>query len=101
MGQKIFHDFDFSDFWDDDDYSLKEYVEEKPTDELIHSIEEELGFKLPASYIELMKIHNGGTPKNCCFPTTETTSWSEDHCAITGIIWGCHLIHNNKNHWLR
>lgn len=41
MGQKIFHDFDFSDFWDDNDYSLNEYIEEKPTDELIHSIEEE------------------------------------------------------------
>lgn len=86
MGQKIFHDFDFLDFWDDNNYSLKEYVEDKPTDILIHSIEEELGFKLPASYIELMKIHNGGTPKNCCFPTTERTSWSENHCAITGIM---------------
>jgi hypothetical protein len=86
MKQKIFHDFDFSDFWDDSDYSLKEYVEDSPSDELIHSIEQELGFKLPTSYIELMKIHNGGTPKNCCFPTSERTSWAEDHCAISGIM---------------
>jgi len=86
MERKIFHDFDFSDFWDDNDYSLKEYVDESPSDELVHSIEQELGFKLPASYIELIKIHNGGTPKNCCFPTLERTSWAEEHCAITGIM---------------
>lgn len=30
MEQKIFHDFDFSDFWDDTEYSLKEYVEDSP-----------------------------------------------------------------------
>lgn len=86
MKQEIFHDFDFSDFWDDNEYSLKEYVDESPSDELIRSIEQELDFKLPASYIELMKIHNGGTPKNCCFPTSERTSWAETHCAITGIM---------------
>ncbi len=86
MIKKIFQDFDFSDFWDDTEYSLKEYVDESPTDELILSIEQELGYKLPASYIELMKLHNGGTPKNCCFPTTERTSWAENHCAITGIM---------------
>lgn len=86
MEQKIFRDFDFSDFWDDTEYSLREYVEDTPSNELILSIENELGFKLPASYIELMKLHNGGTPKKCCFPTSERTSWAEDHCAITGIM---------------
>lgn len=86
MEQKIFYDFDFSDFWDDSDYSLKDYVEEKPSDEIISSIESELGFKLPASYIELMKMHNGGVPKNSCFPTTERTTWAADHIAITGIM---------------
>lgn len=86
MEQKIFHDFDFSGFWDDSEYSIKEYVGEFPTDELILSVEKELGYKLPASYIELMKLHNGGTPKNYCFPTIESTSWAEDHCAITGIM---------------
>ena len=86
MERKIFHDFDFSDFWDDSEYSINEYVGEFPTDELILSVEKELDYKLPASYIELMKLHNGGTPKNCCFPTIESTSWAEDHCAITGIM---------------
>jgi hypothetical protein len=86
MVQKIFHDFDFSGFWDDNEYSLKEYVDESPTDELIKSIEFELGYKLPASYIELMKVHNGGIPNKTCFPTAERTSWAKDHCAITGIM---------------
>lgn len=86
MTNKIFHDFDFSDFWDDSDYSLEAYVEQSPTDELIYAVEQELGYKLPASYIELMKRHNGGIPKNTCFPTTTATSWAEDHIAITDIM---------------
>ena len=59
---KPFENFDFSHFWDDDEYSLEEYVGKEPTDEEIESIEKELGYKLPTSYIELVKIHNGGTP---------------------------------------
>lgn len=86
MTNKIFHDFDFSDFWNDSDYSLKEYVEKSPTDKLIDAVEQELGYKLPASYIELMKLHNGGIPKNTCFPTATETSWAEDHIAITSIM---------------
>lgn len=86
MKNIIFKDFDFSKFWNDSEYSLKEYVEKKPTDELIKSIEQELGYKLPDSYIELMKSHNGGIPNNTCFPSEKSTSWAEDHIAITGIM---------------
>lgn len=84
-GDTPFEDFDFTGFWDDNAYALKEYVSEPPTDELIASVEEELGYKLPASYIWLMKQHNGGMPVNTCYPTDEPTSWAEDHVAITGI----------------
>ena len=80
-----FANFDLSDFWDNSDYALKEYVSEPPTDVLINSIEQELGYRLPASYIALMKGQNGGIPKNRSFPTTERTSWAENHVAITGI----------------
>lgn len=96
MELKMFKDFDFSDFWDDSEYSLKEYVEEIPTDELIKSVEQELGYKLPVSYIELMKLHNGGIPINACFPTEEPTSWANDHVAITGIM----AIGRNKTYSL-
>ena len=76
---KPFENFDWSNFWDDDDYSLKEYVGKEPTDEEIKEIEEELGYKLPQSYIELVKKHNGGTPFATLFRNDETSVY------ITGI----------------
>ncbi|MBC8584801.1 immunity protein Imm33 domain-containing protein [Youxingia wuxianensis] len=85
-GAVPFEGFDFTNFWDDNEYALKEYVSDPPSDELITSVEEELGYKLPASYIWLMKRHNGGIPVNDCYPTDEPTSWAEDHVAITGIL---------------
>lgn len=86
MKQKIFEYFDFTDFWDDSDYSKKNYIEDYPSDELIVSIEAELGYKLPASYIELMKTHNGGQVFKSCHPMEERTSWATDHIAIEGIL---------------
>ncbi len=85
-GAAPFEGFDFTNFWDDNEYALKEYVSGLPSDELIASVEEELGYKLPAAYIWLMKQHNGGIPVNDCYPTDEPTSWAEDHVAITGIL---------------
>lgn len=85
--QKIpFSDMSLLDFWEDSEYARTSYQCEPPTDELIDSIEKELGYKLPASYIYLMKQQNGGVPRNTCFPTEEPTSWAEDHIAITGIM---------------
>lgn len=84
--QKMFKGFDFTNFWEDSAYALKEYVSASPSDELITSIEQELGYKLPPSYIWLMKQHNGGIPANTCFPTDKPTSWAGDYVAITGIF---------------
>ena len=75
-----------TDFWGDSDYARESYQSEPPTDELITSIEKEVGYKLPSSYIQLMKQQNGGVPKNTNFPTEEATSWAEDHIAISGIL---------------
>ncbi|WP_088825632.1 MULTISPECIES: SMI1/KNR4 family protein [Listeria] len=64
-----------------------EYQDAYPTDEIIQEIEAELGFKLPASYIYLMRhAQNGGIPCKDSFPTNEATSWSEDSIVITGIM---------------
>lgn len=82
----MFDKFDFTQFWSDSDYAIKAYLEKTPTDELILELEQELGYKLPASYIWLMKQHNGGIPVNKCFPTNEPTSWAKDHIAIEGIM---------------
>lgn len=86
QGKKPFEDFDFTDFWDDNDYSMEEYVSSPPSNELIAEIQSALGYKLPESYISLMKMHNGGIPKFTCFKTDIPTSWAEDHVAITGIF---------------
>ncbi|MHC4176130.1 MAG: SMI1/KNR4 family protein, partial [Planctomycetota bacterium] len=83
---KVFDDFDLSDFWEDSEYARESYVGSPPSDELIASIETELGVRLPASYVELMKMQNGGIPRNRCFPTKVPTSWAEDHVAISGIL---------------
>jgi hypothetical protein len=62
-------------------------------DETIEAVEKALGYKLPASYLRLLWLRNGGYPKNFCFPTTATTSWANDHIQITtlygvGTNWG-------------
>ena len=81
MSANIFSDFDFSSFW------LSDYQSEAfPSDDLILSIEQELGYKLPTSYIDFMRYQNGGKPRNRCYPTTESTSWSGDHSAISNIM---------------
>jgi hypothetical protein len=59
--KRPFDGFDFEGFWADDPYSLEKYVEPPPSDELIASIEQELGgYRLPAAYVDLARRHNGG-----------------------------------------
>ena len=83
---KMFKGFDFTDFWTEDEvHDWDDYMESTPSDELIAELEEELGYKLPGSYIWLMKQHNGGEPRNTAFPTKKPTSWADDHIAIQGI----------------
>ena len=81
----MFEGFDFINFWEASAYAEETYESFPPSDELITSVERELGYKLPASYIWLMKQHNGGVPVNTCFPTDTPTSWADDHVAIEGI----------------
>lgn len=81
-----FEGFDLSNFWEDSDYGRREYVAPPASDDLIAEIEQELGYRLPASYIALMKTQNGGIPKNTCCPTTSRTSWADDHIEICGIF---------------
>lgn len=75
-------------FWDDDPLALEEYVDEAPSDALIASIENELGYKLPASYIALMKRHNGGIPYATCYPLPAelAKNHDQDYIEITGFL---------------
>lgn len=80
-----FADFDLSDFWKDSDYARQKYVGPSFTDLDVARVEKELGYKLPKSYITLMRTQNGGIPKRTDHKTSEGTSWAEDRIAITGI----------------
>jgi hypothetical protein len=79
-------DFDPSTFWEDSDYAAEAHTEPAPSNELIARVEADLGYRLPAFYVALMRVRNGGIPRNTCFPTTEATSWADDHIAITSIV---------------
>jgi len=80
-----FDDFDVEAFWEPSEYADQEYVDDPPTEEQVAGVERQLGYKLPRSYVELMKRQNGGIPTRTCHRTAEATSWAEDHIAITGI----------------
>ena len=80
----VFGNFDITDFWDNT--GADDYIEKALTDKMVTSVEEKIGYKLPQTYIELMKAQNGGTPKLTNHRMKKPTSWAEDHIAITGIF---------------
>lgn len=84
--KKPFSDFDLNLFWKDSDYAREAYISPTPSDKLIKSIEDELGYKFPSSYVHFMKHQNGGIPIDTAFPTKTPTSWAENHVAISGFL---------------
>jgi hypothetical protein len=82
----ILSDDDLAGFWEDSDWARGAYVGEPLTEEQIVSVEAELAVRLPDSYLELLSTQNGGVPRKRCFPTTEATSWADDHVAISGVF---------------
>jgi hypothetical protein len=85
MMAKIFADFNEVAFWERSEYAIREYIGAPLTDTVLVAVERELGYKLPASYVELMRFQNGGIPVRTSHRTKEPTSWAQDHIAITGI----------------
>jgi hypothetical protein len=79
-------DMDPQEWWVDSASALREYVGLTPTDVLVASVEDELGRRLPPSYLAMMRRHNGGIPRLSCFPTVTPTTWAEDHVAVTGVF---------------
>lgn len=70
MQKSILDNFNNEEFWESDSYA-KEYICESLTDEMIKEAEEKLGYKLPKSYIKLLKYQNGGIPNNTCHKDSE------------------------------
>ena len=81
----IFADFDFAAFWEPSVYANREYVGSPVTNAMVQRVETALGYKLPESYLEFMRHQNGGIPYATNHRTKESTSWAEDHVAITGM----------------
>jgi hypothetical protein len=92
----MYGDFDLTNFWDRSDYANREYVDGVPNRLAIGTVQEKLGYTLPAAYIELCHHQNGGTPRKTCIRSSSRTSWAEDHVAITGI----YSIGNRKRYSL-
>ncbi len=86
--KKPFQNFDFDSFWENSDYATKSYVGAEFTEKMLEDCESTLGYRLPKSYIRLLKSQNGGIPINTNSPAEEETSWAEDHVALTG-VFGC------------
>ena len=76
---------DLSNFWNDSEDALEQYVSEPPTEDLIASVEMELVFKLPTFYKQMMKIHNGGIPHQTYYPITGDNAEANSFIAISGI----------------
>ncbi|MCW7471830.1 SMI1/KNR4 family protein [Leptospira kanakyensis] len=81
----FFKNVDFDNFWEDSEYANENYVSETLTLDNIEEAELTLGYKLPKSYIHLMKNQNGGIPKNTCFPTQEKNGYADGYIQISGI----------------
>jgi hypothetical protein len=84
--QRIFLGVDLNTFWDDNEYAFSAYIDVDPSTALIASVEAELGYRLPASYVALMRSHNGGMLHHTCCPAPSRTTWAEDHVAVDGIM---------------
>ncbi|WP_172205419.1 SMI1/KNR4 family protein [Niveibacterium sp. COAC-50] len=80
-----FSGFDLSNFWEDSDFARSAYVGPMFNEHDLAAFEGELGYKLPSSYIALMRSQNGGIPRLSKYRTSERTSWADDHVALTGI----------------
>lgn len=78
-----FEDVDLDGLFDDGQETG--YTEPPPSDELIESIEVELGYTLPSAYVELARYRNGGGLHRAAFPMSQPTGWADDHIMVTGI----------------
>jgi hypothetical protein len=88
---------DAPDFWadapDDRDGEIPpwhEYVGPPLTDDLVLTAEQALGYKLPAAYLDLLRIQNGGLPRRRSVPI------GQDRVEVTGLfgVGGWHGIDN-------
>lgn len=69
--------FDPHQFWSPDS------SENPPlTDDMLKVAEASLGVRLPAEYISLLRIQNGGYTHGFGFPMSRPTKWADDHVPL-------------------
>lgn len=72
--------FDPNKFWSDNFYDHP-----RLTDEMVIEIEKMLGLRLPAEYIDLLRIQNGGYTLGFGHPMSVETTWSENHVPLNDL----------------
>ena len=80
------NDMDFTDFWHDTRESERRHICPPADYREVRDVEKELGVKLPASYVELMKKHNGGLVNRCWFPARTPAKGFSDYIQITDFL---------------
>jgi hypothetical protein len=67
-------------------FESSDYYTGRQLDEaMVRRAEEDLGLRLPRSYVEVLFTRNGGTLRRRCFPTNFPTSWAGDHFEVKGL----------------
>jgi hypothetical protein len=85
-GTDLLADIDPAEFWDDSTAAARSYVSPAPDEGVIAQVQAELGYRLPRSYISMMRRHNGGLLRRSCASANSRTTWADDHVAINGIF---------------
>jgi hypothetical protein len=70
-------------FWDK---KFDKNIPKKLTNEMVKNAEEKLKYKLPLSYIELLKNHNGGYPLNTYFQIKDNKFGQNNYIEIVKIF---------------
>ena len=71
---------DKNDFWGSNYYNHPPLSEE-----VIELAESRLQVKLPGSYVDLLRVQNGGYTSGFVHPMSEPTRWSADHVPVFGL----------------
>lgn len=59
--------------------------EDPLTDEVLRTVEEQLGHQLPTAYIALARRHNGGRFARDAHPAPSRTTWAEGHVGVISL----------------
>ena len=91
----------WSDFFDESNY----FTGPPLTEGMIRAAEAQLGYKLPACYLRLLRVKNGGSPKRKCYPTGQP-GWADDHVEVSAIrgiggTWGIDSEQRGNRYMIR